>query len=73
MTIEKYNRSGGYKYVAYDNDGKVLIITSSKIALKAACYSINSLWCGHSKKFTLPDDTLIWQGLQYRKIGCPLS
>ena len=36
MTIEKYNRSGGYKYVAYDNDGKVLIITSSKIALKAA-------------------------------------
>ena len=37
MTIEKYNRSGGYKYVAYDNDGKVLIITSSKIALKAAC------------------------------------
>jgi len=44
MTIEKYNRSGGYKYVAYDNDGKVLIITSSKIALKAACCSINSAW-----------------------------
>ena len=20
MTIEKYDRSGGYKYVAYDND-----------------------------------------------------
>ena len=44
MTIEKYNRSGGYKYVAYDNDGKVLIITSSKIALKAAYCSINSAW-----------------------------
>jgi len=42
MTIEKYNRSGGYKYVAYDNDGKVLIITSSKIALKTAFYSIKS-------------------------------
>ena len=44
MTIEKYNRSGGYKYVAYDNDGKVLIITSSKIALKAAYCAINSAW-----------------------------
>ena len=42
MTIEKYDRSGGYKYVAYDNDGKVLIITSSKIALKAAYCAINS-------------------------------
>jgi len=40
MTIKKFDRSGGYKYVAYDNDGKVLIITSSKIALKAAYYSV---------------------------------
>ena len=42
MTIEEYNRSGAYKYVAYDNDGKVLIITSSKIALKTAFYFIKS-------------------------------
>ena len=40
MTIKKFDRSGGYKYVAYDNDGKVLIITSSKIALKTAYYSV---------------------------------
>jgi len=40
MTIEKYDRSGGYKYVAYDDDGKILIITSSKTALKTACHSI---------------------------------
>ena len=73
MTIEEYNRSGAYKYVAYDNDGKVLIITSSKIALKTACYSIKSPWCGQSQNFTLPDATLIWQSLQYRKIGCPFS
>ena len=51
MTIEKYDRSGGYKYVAYDNDGKVLIITSSKIALKTACYSINSSWFQHSSSY----------------------
>ena len=59
MTIEKYNRSGGYKYVAYDNEGKVLIITSSKIALKTACYSIKSPLCGQSQNFTLPDATFI--------------
>ena len=51
MTIEKYDRSGGYKYVAYDNDGKVLIITSSKTALKTACYSINSSWFQHSSSY----------------------
>ena len=42
MTIKKFDRSGGYKYVAYDNDGKVLIITSSKTALKTAFCSIKS-------------------------------
>ena len=42
MTIEEYNRSGAYKYVAYDNDGKVLIITSRKIVLKTEFYFIKS-------------------------------
>ena len=46
MTIEKYDRSGGYKYVAYDNDGKVLIITSSKIALKTDINNLVAIWSG---------------------------
>ena len=51
MTIEKYDRSGGYKYVAYDNDGKILIITSSKTALKTACYSIKLSWFQHGSSY----------------------
>jgi len=42
MTIKKMDRSGGYRYVAYDNDGKVLIITSNKNALKTTYYSLMS-------------------------------
>ena len=51
MTIIKYDRSGGYKYVAYDNDGKILIITSSKTALKTACYSIKWSWFQQSSSY----------------------
>ena len=42
MTIKKMDRSGGYRYVVYDNDGKVLIITSNKNALKTTYYSLMS-------------------------------
>ena len=42
MTIKKMDRSGGYRYVAYGNDGKVLIITSNKNALKTTYYALMS-------------------------------